>query len=60
MNLDKVKKIVDTLVNSKVIDKISDTLDHGFGEITFKITVQNGAIKVISVTDTKTIKIDHS
>lgn len=58
MDLAKVKQIVDTLVKGKVIDSISETMDHGFGEVNFKITVQNGVIKVISLSDTKTVKFD--
>lgn len=57
VNIDKVKNIVDTLVKGKVVDKISETMDHGFGDVTFKITVQNGAIRVITLTETQTVKV---
>lgn len=59
VDIDKIKKVVDTLVRGKVIDLIMQTMDHGFGEVHFKVTVQNGSIKVISLTDTKTVKIDE-
>ncbi len=57
MNIHESKHIVDILNEAKVIEKILDTMDHGFGEVNFKVTVQNGAIRVISVTDTQTVKI---
>ena len=57
VNITRVKEVVDTLVRGKVVDKIMETMEHGFGEVQFKITIQNGEIKVISLTDTRTIKL---
>lgn len=59
IDIDKIKSIVDTLVKGKVVDSIAATMDSGFGDVSFKITIQNGFIKVISTTDTKTVKIDE-
>ena len=60
INIDKVNKIVETLVRGKVIDKISETMDSGFGEVIFKVKIDNKTIKTIYVTDTKTVKVDQS
>lgn len=58
IDIQAVKEVVDVLVKGKVIDAIMETMAHGFGEISFKVIVQNKAIKIISITDTKTVKID--
>ncbi len=57
INIDKVKQIVDTLVKGKVIDKISTAMDNGFGEVIVKVGIQNGVIKIITTTETETVKI---
>jgi len=56
--LDKVKKIVDTLVRDQLVSEISEVMVSGFGEVNLKVSIQNGTVKVISLTDTKTVKID--
>jgi len=59
IDITKVQKMVDLLVDVKFIDSISRTMDHGFGEVNCKVTIQNGVIKTIAVSDTKTIKLDQ-
>lgn len=58
VDIDKVKHVVDKLHRGQVIDTILETMESGFGEVLFKVTIQNGTIKVISLTDTKTVKIE--
>lgn len=58
ISIDKGKQVVDTIVNVKAVDAILETMDHGFGEVIIKVTVQNGVIKVIGVTKTKTVRFE--
>ena len=57
LDLDKVKGVVDALSKGQVIDKILSIMDHGYGEVQFKVTIQSGKIQVIASTDTRTVKI---
>jgi hypothetical protein len=57
-DLKKVEDIVMLIKQSNVIDKILETMDHGFGEVNFKLTIQNGKIVFVALTDTKTTKFD--
>lgn len=58
INIDKVKQIVDALVTERLTDEIFGVMQSGFGEVNCKVTIQNGAVKVISISDTKTVKIE--
>jgi hypothetical protein len=58
VDIDKVKRVVDILVKAQAIDAILSTMDHAFGEVNVKVSIQNGSIKTIAVTNTKTVKIE--
>jgi hypothetical protein len=58
IDIDKVKRVVDTLVKAQAIDAVLATMDHAFGEVNIKVSIQNGTIKTIAVTNTKTVKIE--
>jgi hypothetical protein len=58
VDIDKVKRVVDILVKAQAIDAILSTMDHAYGEVNVKVSIQHGSIKTIAVTNTKTVKIE--
>jgi predicted ATP-grasp superfamily ATP-dependent carboligase len=58
VDMERVKNVVNTLVQGEAIDTILKTMDHGFGNVEIKVNVQNGIIKLLSISNTKTVKID--
>lgn len=55
--MNEEQKIVDILVSEGVIKKILNVTKHGFGDVSLKVSIQNGIIQMLHLSETKTIKL---
>lgn len=50
-------KYLDILSIGEFIELVAQTMEHGYGKVTFDVTVQEGKVKTVSLTKQVTMRV---